>query len=143
MFYNLRRLSHGVIPLAQDFYTVTEEFIEVFKFRRSTDEAVEEWAEALDAYISDTPKKENFYILLDVSGDEVTFSAAAREHSKRLFTKHKQRQGYIAMLFEWRTSPYFARIFFATIGKFGFKLNYFHNETAAYDWLQEMHKENE
>lgn len=128
--------------MPDDFYTLSEDFIEVFKFRRSTDEAVEQWAEALDATISNTPKKETFYILLDVSGDDVTFSASARAHSKRLFTKHQKRRGYIAMLFEWRTAPYFARLFFATIGKLGFKLNYFHKEEAAYTWLHKMHTEN-
>ncbi len=110
---------------------------------RSTDEAVEAWAQTLDQLIADTPKSELFYVLLDVRGDEVTFSAATREQSKRVFSKHQKRKGYIAMLFEWRTSPYFARLFFSTMGKLGFKLNYFHQEDAAYAWLREMYDENE
>ncbi len=127
--------------MTDDFYTRTEDFIEVFKFNRSTDEAVEQWAQALDGYIDNTPKKENFYILLDVSGEGVEFTELARSHSKRIFSKQKKRRGYIAMLFEWRTSPYFARLFFATIGKLGFKLNYFHQSDAAYEWLQEMYQQ--
>ena len=129
--------------MTDDFYTETVDFIEVFKFVRSTDEAVEAWAHTLDQLIADTPKSELFYILLDVRGDEVTFSAAAREQSKRVFSKHQKRKGYIAMLFEWRTSPYFARLFFSTMGKLGFKLNYFHQEDAAYSWLRQMYAENE
>lgn len=128
--------------MTEDFYTSTDDFIEIFKFKRSTDEAVIQWAQALDEYIEQTPKKENFYILLDVSGEDVEFTATARTHSKQVFSKHKKRKGYIAMLFEWRTSPYFARLFFASIGKLGFKLNYFHDSGRAYDWLQEMHREN-
>lgn len=128
--------------MTDDFYTFTEDFIEVFKFRRSTDEAVIQWAQALDQSIEQTAKKENFYILLDVSGEDVEFTATARAHSSQVFSKHKKRKGYIAMLFEWRTSPYFARLFFASIGKMGFKLNYFHEAEAAYDWLREMRREN-
>lgn len=131
-----------MLSLTQDFYARTEDFIEVFKFVRSTDAAVVAWAETLDQYIENTPKSEPFYILLDVSGDEVTFSATARAHSKHIFSKHKKRQGYIAMLFEWRTSPYFARLFFSTIGKLDFKLGYFHQSDAAYTWLRQMYEEN-
>ena len=129
--------------MPEDFYTVTEDFIEVFKFRRSTDEAVEQWAEALDTYIENTAKSDYFYILLDVSGDGVDFTEAARSQSKQVFSKHKKRKGYIAMLFEWRTSPYFARLFFATIGKTGFKLNYFHKADVAYEWLHRVYEDSQ
>lgn len=129
--------------MTDDFYTEKVDFIDVFKFVRSTDEAVDAWAQTLDQTIADTSKSELFYILLDVRGEEVTFSTSAREQSKRVFSKHQKRKGYIAMLFEWRTSPYFARLFFSTIGKLGFKLKYFHQEDAAYAWLNQMYEENE
>lgn len=128
--------------MTDDFYTEKVDFIDVFKFVRSTDEAVEAWAQTLDQLIANTPKSELFYILLDVRGEEVTFSTSAREQSKRVFSKHQKRKGYIAMLFEWRTSPYFARLFFSTIGKLGFKLKYFHQEDVAYAWLNQMYEEN-
>lgn len=124
--------------MSDDFYIEKADFIDVFKFVRSTDEAVEAWAQALDETIANTPKSEKFYILLDVRGDEVTFSAMAREQSKRVFSKHHKRKGYVAMLFEWRTSPYFARLFFSTLGKLEPKLNYFHQEDSAYQWLNQM-----
>lgn len=124
--------------MPDDFYMLKDDFIDVFKFTRSTDEAVDEWAVALENLIESTPKAQPFYILLDVSGDNVTFSAAARTHSKRIFTTYKNRKGYIAFVFEWRTSPYFARLFFATIGKLGFRLNYVTQEDDAKIWLREM-----
>lgn len=127
--------------MTEDFYTLTEDFIEIFKFNRSTDEAVEQWAQALDHHIENTPGKDNFYILLDVSGEGVTFTELARSYSKQIFGKYKKRKGYIAFLFEWRTSPYFARLFFAAIGKIAFKLNYFHQADAAYAWLHEMYRQ--
>ncbi|MEO1290033.1 MAG: hypothetical protein AAFV93_19945 [Chloroflexota bacterium] len=128
--------------MTDDFYRQQDDFIDIFKFRRSTDEAVEQWAESLEALIAETPKAQPFYILLDVSGDEVTFSELARSQSKRIFSQYKKRKGYIAMVFEWRTSPYFARLFFATIGKLGFKLNYFTDDADACAWLREMHTKN-
>lgn len=97
------------------------------------------WAETLENTIQQTPESEYFYILLDVSGDNVTFTQLARNESKRIFTQYKKRQGYIAFLFEWRTSPYFARMFFATIGRLRFKINYFHDEPSAKSWLHEMY----
>ena len=124
--------------MSDDFYIEKADFIDVFKFVRSTDEAVEAWAQQLDETITNTAKSEKFYILLDVRGEEVTFSAMAREESKRVFSTHHKRKGYIAMLFERRTSPYFARIFFSTLGKLGFKLKYFHQEESAYAWLNQM-----
>ena len=125
--------------MPDDFYTLQDDFINVFKFTRSTETAVDEWAIALERTIEETPESERFYILLDVSGDDVTFSQSARAHSKRIFSEYKERKGYIAMVFEWRTSPYFARVFFATIGKLGFKLNYFTDDKAAKAWLRDMH----
>lgn len=125
--------------MPDDFYMLQDDFIDIFKFTRSTDAAVDKWANELEKTIQKTPTSERFYILLDVSGDDVTFSQAARTHSKRIFSTYKERKGYIAMVFEWRTSPYFARVFFATIGKLGFKLNYFTDNEAAKAWLRDMH----
>ncbi len=125
--------------MSSDFYTFTDGFIQVFKFNKSTDAAVEAWAAALENHIQQTPADQPVYVLLDVTGDEVTFSAAARQQSKRIFSTHRDRVGYIALLFEWRTSPYFARLFFASLGKLTFKMNYFHRTEAARAWLQAVY----
>jgi len=126
--------------MSLDFYMETDGFIQIFKFHRSTDEAVMQWATALDQAIESLPSTDPFYILLDVTGNEVEFTALARQESKRIFSKHQAHKGYIAMLFEWRTSPYFGRLFFASLGKLNFKLNYFSNAEKAHQWLHEMHK---
>ena len=125
--------------MSLDFYTETHDFIQIFKFNRSTDEAVSQWAEAIEHAIESRPLNDPFYILLDVTGDEVEFTAMARQESKRIFSKHQTHRGYVAMLFEWRTSPYFARLFFASLGKLSFKLNYFSDAEKARQWLHEMY----
>ena len=127
--------------MTADLVVYKDEFIQVFQFLRSTDEAVDLWATELESYIQKMPKKEPFYILLDVSGQKVGFTATARQHSKRIFNQYRQRQGYIAMLFAWRTSPYFGRLFFSSLGKLGFKLNYFHQAEDAHNWLQQMYQQ--
>ncbi len=127
--------------MTADLLVYQDEFIQIFRFLRSTDEAVELWAAELESYIQNMPQKEPFFILLDVSGDKVGFTARARQHSKRIFNQYRMRKGYIAMLFEWRTSPYFGRLFFASLGKLSFKLNYFHQLEDAQNWLQQMHRQ--
>lgn len=126
--------------MSLDFYMETDDFIQIFKFHRSTDEAVMQWSHALDQAIDSLPPQDPFYILVDVTGDDVEFTALARQESKRVFGKHQAHRGYIAMLFEWRTSPYFARLFFSTLGKLNFKLQYFSQPEKAYQWLHEVHK---
>ncbi|MGB1286669.1 MAG: hypothetical protein ACPG7F_09075 [Aggregatilineales bacterium] len=118
-----------------DYYSKTDGHIKIFKFVRSTDAAVEAWAADLDAYLSQHPPGDPFYILLDVSGDNVGFTTAARQNSKHLFDKYRDRDGYIAMLFSGRTSPYFARLFFASLGKLNVKLDYFAHPQKARAWL--------
>lgn len=127
--------------MALDFYVESDGFIQIFKFNRSTEEAVMQWAEALDGYIGSIPESEPFFILLDVTGDNVQFTASARRESKRIFSKHRAHTGYVAMLFEWRTSPYFALLFFASLGRLAFKLNYFSKRDAAHNWLAAMHEQ--
>ncbi len=137
ILYRVKMTRVGAVM--RDVVSTRENFIQVFKFHRSTDEAILEWAEALDSYIQSIPEKDPFFILLDVTGDEVSFTATARNESKRIFSTHRHRVGYIAMLFEWRTSPYFARLFFASLGKINFKLKYTHRREEAYAWLHEVY----
>lgn len=125
--------------MTANFYTESDNHIQIFRFRESTDTAIQAWADALDEYIGSIPEKTPFYVLLDVTGENVEFTALARQESKRIFTKYQTHVGYLAMLFEWRTSPYFARLFFASIGKLGFKLKYFTKADEARQWLDDMH----
>ena len=124
--------------MSADFLMISESPIQIFRFVRSTDQAVAEWASALEQYIDNIPPQERFFILLDVAGDDVSFTAEARQQSKRIFNKFRDRSGYVAMLFAWRTSPYFARLFFASLGRLRFRINYFHDLEAARQWLHEM-----
>jgi len=125
--------------MSLDFYTEQDDFIQIFKFNRSTDEAVMQWSEALDHAMESLPLNAPFYILLDVTGDEVEFTALARQESKRIFSKHQAHKGYVAMLFEWRTSPYFGRLFFSSLGKLSIRLNYFSDSEKAYQWLHSVY----
>lgn len=125
--------------MTSDFYMETHDFIQILKFRRSTDEAVMQWANVLESHIDSIPPKDPFYILLDVTGDGVEFTSLARQESKRIFGEHKAHVGYLAMVFEWRTSPYFARLFFASLGKLNFKMNYFTDHEQAIAWLHKMY----
>lgn len=122
-----------------DFYTETEDFIQIYKFNRSTDAAVKQWSDTLDRHIMAIQKSDPFFILLDVTGDNVEFTSTVRRAAKQIFSKHRDHVGYLAMIFSWRTSPYFARLFFASIGQLTFKLNYFTDIDAAKEWLQSNH----
>lgn len=124
--------------MPHDYYSEAQGNIVTQKFLRSTDEAVDLWAKELAQLIEATPHNGCFFVLVDVAGPNVGFTARARERSKELFLKYRHRQGYIAFLFEWRTSPYFARLFFASLGKLDFKLNYFHKRDQALAWLETM-----
>jgi hypothetical protein len=98
--------------------------------------AVIAWAAAIETAIQETPEDTPFFVLIDVSGDGVAFTPLARQHSKRIFGTYRNRIGYVAMVFEWRTSPYFARLFFSTLGRLAFKLRYFHDGAEAQEWLR-------
>jgi len=124
--------------MTTDFYSERDGHIQIFKFNESTDVAVQKWADALDTYMDSMPDDAPFYVLLDVTGEGVEFTPLARQESKRIFGKYKSHAGYLAMVFEWRTSPYFARLFFASLGKLGFKMKYFTDYDDARQWLQSM-----
>lgn len=106
--------------------------IRVYQFHVSTESAIDAWAQDLDAVMANPP----FYVLMDVSGETVNFSRYARQSSVELFTKHRQAAGALVMLFTGRTSPYFARIFFASLGKLGFQIHFTHQRETALRWLQ-------
>jgi hypothetical protein len=42
----------------------------------------------------------------------------------------------LAFLFSSRTAPHYARIFFASLGKLQFELQFFRDRQRALDWLQ-------
>lgn len=124
--------------MSHDYHSETHGKIIIQKFTRSTDTAVDLWADDLEQRINTTPRDGCFFVLVDVAGPNVGFTPHARKRSKEIFSKYRHRQGYIAFLFEWRTSPYFARLFFASLGKLDFKLNYFHKRDQALAWLESM-----
>lgn len=124
------------MTVTSDFESRSHGKIIIQKFKRSTDEAVDVWANELIQIIETTPQDEHFFVLIDVAGPNVGFTPHARKRSKEIFSKYRHRQGNIAFLFEWRTSPYFARLFFASLGKLDFKLNYFHKRDQALQWLE-------
>lgn len=123
--------------MSDDYISEQVGRITVQKFIRSTDAAVDQWGRELAAYIEQTPDDTPFFVLVDVTGPHVGFTSHARQTSKALFTRYRDRQGYVAFLFEWRTSPYFARLFFASLGKLELKLNYFSSRSQAMAWLQQ------
>lgn len=123
--------------MATGFTRETFGRIVIHKFLDSSDESIDAWADDFRKTIDQTPPDRCFYILVDVAGPHVGFTAHARQTSKELFTHYRHRRGYLAFLFEWRTSPYFARLFFASLGKLEFRLSYFSQQDKALAWLHE------
>ncbi|MBZ0292962.1 MAG: hypothetical protein K8L99_10405 [Anaerolineae bacterium] len=110
----------------------------IFTFTESTDEAVDQWGQAAVEWIEQTPVNAPFLMLVDVSARNVTFSQRARQTSIQLFKRFRQRQGRVAFIFSSRTAPYYARIFFATLGRLGFEIQFFHSCEQGLNWLREL-----
>ena len=111
--------------------------ITIYTFHNSSEQAIDSWFAELVCHIEMTPPELPFRVLMDVSSPQVNFTLYARQKSLMLFSQFKQRQGRIAFLFSSKTAPYFAHIFFATIGKLTFERAYFSDRTKAMAWLQE------
>jgi hypothetical protein len=73
---------------------------------------------------------------MDVSAPQVNFSRYARQKSQEYFGLYRGRKGRLAFLFSSRTAPHYARIFFASLGKLQFELQFFRDRQRALDWLQ-------
>lgn len=118
------------------FFTEQHGEITIHTFADSSEAAIDAWAKAAAHMIEATPPDEVFLMLMDVSAKQVSFSRYARQKSLTLFTDYKHRRGRLAMLFSSKISPYFARIFFASLGKLEFEYEYFSNRDQALEWLR-------
>lgn len=136
------RLSSAHRPagnMSQLFVSQIEDGITIQTFYASDDAAVELWAEDLIRTIEQAPAA-GFTVLMDVSSNKVSFTRHARHWSMEIFTRYKTRKGRIALLFSSRTSPYFARIFFASLGRLNFSLSFFSSREKALEWLRDDQK---
>lgn len=122
--------------MAVGFYSERQGGIVLHVFTDSADESILVWEAELIRLIERTPPGESFRVLMDVSAADVSFTGLAREKSAAVFRRYQDRQGKLAMLFSSRTAPYFARIFFASLGKLRFERAYFSNRDAAVRWLE-------
>jgi hypothetical protein len=123
--------------MSDGFYAQQQGAVAIHTFTDSTNAAVDSWATELARHIDTTPPDQPFRVLMDVSSNNVSFTRHARQTTVQLFTRFQNRSGRFAFLFSSRTAPYFARIFFATLGKLGFEIAYFSNRTKALEWLNE------
>lgn len=122
--------------MTDGFQSAIIDGVRVHTFSDSSDEAVEAWAAELDNVMNSSSADHPFCVLIDVSAQHVSFTRLARQHTASLFSRYRQRRGRIAFLFSSRTAPYYARIFFASLGRLGFELSTFNNHDAALTWLQ-------
>lgn len=106
-------------------------------FIDSEDETVAEWGALMRQAIDSTPPGEPFLILVDVSAPDVAFTAAARRTSQELVAAYRMRRGRMAFIFGWVVGPYIARIFFASLGRIVFELNFFNSREKGIAWLKE------
>ena len=123
--------------MSEGFYCEQQGEVMVYGFTRSEDADVDAWAAALTAHIEAIPIDQPFRVLMDVSAKQVNFTARARQRSVEIFSRYRTRQGRYAFLFSSRTAPYYSRIFFASLGRLKFSLNYFTDRQKALDWLRQ------
>ncbi len=122
--------------MSDGFYCEQQGEVMVYGFTHSDDAAVDAWATALAAYLESTPVHSTFRVLMDVSDKTVSFTPRARQRTVELFTRYRTRHGRYAFLFSSRVAPYYSRIFFASLGRLTFELNYFTDRQKALDWLR-------
>ncbi|MBL8165292.1 MAG: hypothetical protein JNJ61_25135 [Anaerolineae bacterium] len=119
--------------MTEGFVVEQQGHITIHRFTESSDKAVNAWRAAL---ISQFESDQPFAVLLDVSAKQVSFTAYARQTTKALFSQYRMRQGRFACLFSSRTAPYYARIFFASLGRLNFAIGTFSSRDAALEWLR-------
>ena len=122
--------------MSDGFYCEQQGAVMVYGFTHSDDAAVDAWAATLAAYLDSMPADTRFFILMDVSDKTVSFTPRARQRTVELFTRYRTRQGRFAFLFSSRVAPYYSRIFFASLGRLVFELNYFSDRQKALEWLR-------
>ena len=117
--------------------TETIDDIIIYTFTNSSESAISAWGTAVAQVIEDTPPDQPFRVLMDVSSPQVSFSRPARSTSQQIFTRYRSRKGRMAFLFSSKTAPHYARIFFASLGKLQFQLQFFSNREKSIHWLHE------
>ena len=122
--------------MSDGFYCEQQGEVMVYGFTHSDDDAVDAWAIELDSYLNNLPFDKPFHVLMDVSDKDVSFTPRARQRTVELFTHYRTRQGRFAFLFSSRVAPYYSRIFFASLGRLTFQLNYFTDQHKALEWLR-------
>jgi hypothetical protein len=111
--------------------------IEIHHFEDSTDASVDRWSDCFIAALDNTPPERPFRILGDVSAKQVAFTRHARQTSFDLFRRYRDRQGRLAFLFSSKTAPHFTRLFFYTLGRFTYEMQFFSSRDKAMAWLSE------
>ena len=109
--------------------------IVIYTFTDSADKYVDEWAESLETLFNDTPTMQPLYVMVDVSSPDVEFTALARQKSAEIFPRYHTHRGRVAFVFSGVTAPYYARIFFAGMGRLDFEVEFFDNRDAGLNWL--------
>jgi len=122
--------------MADGLLTETIDGIVIYTFTDSSEAAIDAWGAALARLIDATPPDRPFRVLMDVASAQVTFSRHARHTSHALFSRYRARQGRLAFLFSSKTAPHYARIFFASLGRLHFGLQFFCNRDKAINWLR-------
>ncbi len=123
--------------MSDGFHAETSNGIAIYTFTNNADAAVDVWGKTLTQLIESLPPEQPFRILMDVSSDQVNFSRYARQKSLEVFSRYRKREGRYAFLFSSRTAPFYARIFFSSLGRLAFQLSYFNDRQKALDWLKE------
>jgi hypothetical protein len=126
------------VGVMNSFYVETEGDVTVHVFTDSSNQAVDMWVAELACHIEMTPPELPFRVLLDVSAKQVSFTLYARQKSLYVFSQYQQRHGRIAFLLSAKVAPYYARIFFAALGKIAFERAYFSDRAKALAWLREI-----
>jgi hypothetical protein len=117
--------------------TETIDGIVIYTFTNSSESAVDAWGAAVAKVIDDIPLDQPFRVLMDVSSPQVSFSRPARNMSQQIFTRYRSRKGRFAFLFSSKTAPHYARIFFASLGRLQFQLQFFSSREKALHWLRD------
>jgi hypothetical protein len=134
--YNIYNIVHDILGLNGMFLTEELDSITTHTFVISSDEAVDRWAEALRRFMETT--SDPFYYLFDVSGKDVYFTSYARETAKVLFSDYRKRRGYVAFVMVWVTGPHIAKLFFASLGKLDYEVQFFNTREEGLTWLREV-----
>jgi hypothetical protein len=107
-------------------------------FKDSSEKAVDEWTASFHAYMESTPADRPFYYLFDISGEDVYFTPYARETAAELFSAYRNRQGYMAFIMVWVTGPHIAKLFFSSLGRLTYKVEYFNTAAEGLQWLRDI-----